>query len=120
MKYTYLYLLMPLLPIEFIAAYVDYTTGSLLGYLPYCIVSLFISLYIFKNQLKRSKWILINRIMGFIISLAIASFVMHTYDSSYYFKPFTTNEFMIFLGIINFVIIAVIYLIIYVFSSKNR
>lgn len=108
------------MPIEFIGAYVNYTSSSLLGYIPYLIISTLISLYIFKNTLKKSVFILISRIFGVIVSLGITQMFLNNYNASNYFKPFSTNEFMMFLGIINFVIIAIIYLVIYGFSSKNN
>ncbi|UEX90237.1 hypothetical protein [Staphylococcus ratti] len=55
MKYKYLCVLLALMPIEFIGAYVNYTSSSLLGYIPYLIISTLISLHIFKNTIKKVR-----------------------------------------------------------------
>ena len=120
MKFKLLYLLTPLIPIEFIAIYIDYTYNSLLGYIPYLAISAIISLYIFKNKLKKSVLVLVNRIIGIIISFGSVHIFMNVYHSSYYFNPFSTSGFSMFLGLISFITIAIIYLVIYGISSKNN
>lgn len=120
MKYKILYLLVPLIPIEFIGIYIDYSYNSLLGYIPYFIVSAIISLYIFKNKLKKSIFVLTNRIIGIIISFGSVHIFMNIYHSSDYFNPFSTSGFSIFLGLISFITIAIIYLVIYGISPKNN
>ncbi|PCF85755.1 hypothetical protein B4W69_01180 [Staphylococcus delphini] len=120
MKYKILYLLIPLTPIEFIGMYIDYSYNSLLGYIPYFLISAIISLYIFKNKFKKSIFILVNRIIGIIISFGSVNFFMNVYHSSDYFNPFSTSGFSLFLGLISFITIAIIYLLIYGISSKNN
>ena len=41
-----------LIPIEFIGLNIDYHTGSLIGYIPFVIVALLVSLSIFKTGIK--------------------------------------------------------------------
>lgn len=120
MKFKLLYLLTPFIPIEFIAIYIDYAYNSLLGYIPYLVVSAIISLYIFKKKFKKSVSILVNRVIGIIISFGSVHTFMNVYHSSDYFTPFSTSGFSIFLGLISFITIGIIYLVIYGISSKNN
>ena len=109
-----------LIPIEFIGLNIDYHTGSLIGYIPYVIVALLVSLSIFKTGIKNNIGIVISRIIGIFLSWVCVHLFMNVYNSSGYFTPFSTDGFAIFLGTIHVIVIIIIYLVIYSFSSLNK
>ena len=109
-----------LIPIEFIGLNIDYHTGSLIGYIPYVIVALLVSLSIFKTGIKNNIGIVISRIIGIFLSWVCVHLFMNIYDSSDYFKLLTTDMFALFLGVIHFIVIMLIYLAIYGFSHRNQ
>lgn len=113
-------MILSLIPIEFIGLYTDYHIQSLIGYIPFLIVLIITSYSIFKISLKNSLIILISRMIGVVISWISVHLFMNIYNSSGYFKPFSTDGFSIFLGIISFITILIMYLVIYSFSSKNQ
>lgn len=113
-------IIISLIPIEFIALYIDYQINSMIGYIPYLVVLILVSFTIFKIGLKSSLFILISRLIGIAISWISVCLYMDIYLSSDYFKPFTTSGFSILLGFMSYITIAIIYSIIYGISSKNQ
>ncbi|PNZ81515.1 hypothetical protein CD132_06455, partial [Staphylococcus microti] len=80
MKFRAIYLLIVLLPIEFIGMYIDYTFRSLLGYIPYVFISIVVSLILFKYKFKSSYLILVTRVIGILLSLMCAHLFMDIYN----------------------------------------
>ncbi|MCG1324376.1 hypothetical protein K4O84_11635 [Staphylococcus epidermidis] len=113
-------LILSLVPIEFIGLFTDYQTGLLIGYIPFIIVAILISISIFKFGLKNNISIIISRCIGTFLSWECVHLFMNIYDSSDYFKPLTTDIFSLFLGAIHFIVIMLIYLVIYDFSHRNK
>ena len=113
-------LILSLVPIEFIGLFTDYQTGLLIGYIPFIIVAILISISIFKFGLKNNISIIISRCIGIFLSWECVHWFMNIYDSSDYFKPLTTDIFALFLGAIHFIVIMLIYLAIYGFSHRNQ
>ena len=61
-------LILSLVPIEFIGLFTDYQTGLLIGYIPFIIVAILISISIFKFGLKNNISIIISRCIGIFLS----------------------------------------------------
>ncbi|PCF54410.1 hypothetical protein B4W72_09140 [Staphylococcus delphini] len=120
MKLKLLYLCIPLVPIEFIALYTDYHWHSLLGFIPYIMISILISYYIFKHGLKEKYGWIISRITGIVISFICAYLFINTYYSANYFKPLTADLYAVLLGLISFIVIAITYFVMWGCSSKNH
>ena len=113
-------LILSLVPIEFIGLFTDYHTGLLIGYIPFIIVAILMSISIFKFGFKNNISIIISRCIGIFLSWECVHWFMNIYDSSNYFKPLTTDIFSLFLGAIYFIFIMLIYLVIYDFSHRNK
>ncbi len=78
--------ILSLVPIEFIGLFTDYQTGLLIGYIPFIIVAILMSISIFKFGFKNNISIVIGRCIG-IFSWVCVHLFMDIYDSSDYFKP---------------------------------
>ena len=113
-------LILSLVPIEFIGLFTDYQTGLLIGYIPFIIVAILMSISIFKFGFKNNISIVIGRCIGIFLSWVCVHLFMNVYNSSGYFTPFSTDGFAIFLGTIHVIVIIIIYLVIYSFSSLNK
>ena len=113
-------LILSLVPIEFIGLFTDYHTGLLIGYIPFIIVAILMSISIFKFGFENNISIVIGRCIGIFLSWVCVHLFMNIYDSSNYFKPLTTDIFSLFLGAIYFIFIMLIYLVIYDFSHRNK
>lgn len=109
-----------LVPIEFIGLNIDYQTGLLVGYIPFIIVACLIGFYFIKAGFKINISIVICRIIGIFISWKCVHLFMDVYNSSGYFKPFSTDSFVIVLGVIHVIVILMMSLIIYGFSIRNN
>ncbi|WP_247596506.1 hypothetical protein [Staphylococcus aureus] len=91
-----------------------------IGYIPFIIVAILMSISIFKFGFKNNISIVIGRCIGIFLSWVCVHLFMNIYDSSDYFKPLTTDIFSLFLGVIYFIFIMLIYLVIYGFSHRNK
>ena len=69
-----------LIPIEFIGLNIDYHTGSLIGYIPYVIVALLVSLSIFKTGIKNNIGIVISSYNEKFISCVFVNLFMNEYN----------------------------------------
>ena len=113
-------LILSLVPIEFIGLFTDYQTGLLIGYIPFIIVAILISISIFKFGLKNNISIIISRCIGIFLSWECVQWFMNHYEPEFYFEPFMADDFALFLGAIHFIVIMLIYLVIYGFSHRNN
>ena len=103
--------ILSLVPIEFIGLFTDYQTGLLIGYIPFIIVAILMSISIFKFGFKNNISIVIGRCIGIFLSwVCVHLFIVGE----------TTDIFALFLGAIHFIVIMLIYLVIYGFSHRNN
>ncbi|MBM0828769.1 hypothetical protein [Staphylococcus epidermidis] len=109
-------LILSLVPIEFIGLFTDYQTGLLIGYIPFIIVAILISISIFKFGLKNNISIIISRCIGTFLSWECVHWFMSHYEPEFYFE----DDFALFLGVIHFIVIMLIYLVLYGFSHRNN
>lgn len=106
-----IWIILSLIPIEFLGMIVDYKTYTMWGYIPFIIILIILGCFSF--DLKSYFIILISRLLGILISWKCSDYFINWKEAVNYFKPFDNLSFIVFLGIIGFGLLHFVMLVFY-------
>ncbi|UXR86718.1 hypothetical protein [Staphylococcus felis] len=112
--------LLALLPLEFIALATDYYMHTMLGYVPFVIVAIFIGFSIDRSGLANNWYLLLSRFIGIGLSWLCIQCFINIDASDAYFKPLSVESLSLLLGVIWFITLAISYWFIHELNSRHQ